>query len=132
GGKLERELEGDAGTLTCLAFSPDGTQLAGGSQEGQVTVWSLSTGAARGQLTRPGAQVASLGFSPDGKTVAVGLVPSGDRTAGATDRLLLWDVTTQQTRILPGHPSGTRCVSFAPDGRSLATGGDDGLLKVWE
>jgi hypothetical protein len=132
GGDLERELEGEAGTLTCLAFSPDGALVAGGAQEGLVTVWDLATGRSRGQLHRPGAQVASLAFSPNGKTVAVGLVPSGDRSAVATDRLLLWDVATQQTRILPGHPSGTRCVSFAPDGRTLATGGDDGLLKVWD
>ncbi len=131
GGQIVRELEGEAGTLSCLAFSPDGTHLAGGSQEGTVAVWDLATGKMRGRVERPHVRVASLTFSPEGKTVAAGLVPGAEQDA-ATDSLLLLDVATQKARTLPGHPLGTRAVSFAPDGRALATGGDDGLLKMWD
>jgi WD40 repeat protein len=38
----------------------------------------------------------------------------------------------QVRSTLPGHDRGTRCVAFAPDGLVLATGGDDGLMRLWE
>src|SRR5262249_35229138 len=31
-----------------------------------------------------------------------------------------------------GHPQGVQAVAFAPDGRRLATGGDDGAVVLWE
>ena len=33
---------------------------------------------------------------------------------------------------LTGHSSGVRSVAYSPDGRYLASGGDDGAIKIWE
>ena len=44
----------------------------------------------------------------------------------------LWDATTG--RMLwsrQGHSKVVECVAFAPDGESVASGGMDGVLKVW-
>jgi WD40 repeat protein len=44
----------------------------------------------------------------------------------------LCDLTTwKDLAVLPGHKSGVDGVAFAPDGRSLASGGVDGTTKVW-
>lgn len=46
--------------------------------------------------------------------------------------MILWDADTGALRrTLPGHRSPVRAVAFAPNGRSLATGSDNGRLRVW-
>jgi WD40 repeat protein len=45
---------------------------------------------------------------------------------------LLKPETGETIRTLPGHEFGTQCVSWSHDGRFLASGGQDGLVKVWD
>jgi WD40 repeat protein len=117
----------------CLAFSPDGKLLAAGSRRGVVAVWDLSTGQQRWRLERHGSLISALAFSPHGQTLAVGLLPAPGSTAPEAARVLLCDAGSGQVRhTLPGHPGGSRCVAFAADSRLLASGGDDGLVRLWE
>ena len=69
-----------------IAFSPDGTRLAGASWDGTIRVWDLSTGLERLKLTGHDGQVLSLAWSPDGKTLASG---------GYDSTFRLWNVAGQ-------------------------------------
>ena len=67
GRKLRLTLEGFERGVTYLAFSPKGEHIAAGTQDGQVWLWSASTGR-RTQVLDTGTRgVRSLAFSPDGK-----------------------------------------------------------------
>jgi WD40 repeat protein len=35
-------------------------------------------------------------------------------------------------RVLQGHKGTVRCVAYAPDGSHLASGGQDGIVRVWD
>ena len=57
-----------------MAFSPDGTLLAGAYADGYVRLWNLATGEAVGTPHPAGAgsggSVSGVAFSPDGKLLA--------------------------------------------------------------
>jgi WD40 repeat protein len=70
--------------------------------------------------------VASVAFSPDGKTVATG---------DSNGNIYLWDVGAgTRTAVLAdptSHGDGVTSVAFSPDGQMLATGDANGSTYVW-
>ncbi len=132
-GRLRCDWRGSLDEVSCIAFSPDGRTVACGSRQGTVKVWDVEHGVERARLDRKGACVSCLAYSPDRQTLAVGLQPPGEGGAGESSGVCLWSVTRHHVRAsLPGHPGGTRCAAFAPDGRTLATGGNDGCVVLWD
>jgi WD40 repeat protein len=45
----------------------------------------------------------------------------------------LWDVRTGKERAsLKGHTGGVSCVTYSPDGKTLASGSYDATIKLWD
>ena len=65
-----------------MAFSPDGKQVASGSNDKSVKLWNIETGTCESTMTRHSETVTSVAFSADGQWVVSG---SMDKT------IRLWD-----------------------------------------
>lgn len=115
-------LEGHDDWVWSVAFSPDGTQLATGSEDDTARLWDLATGREIARLDVD--WVWSVAFSPDGMRLATG---SKDNTAR------LWDLATGRAIAwLKGHELDVTSVAFSPDGTRLATGSDDATARLWD
>jgi WD40 repeat protein len=74
-------------------------------------------------LTRRSAGIWSLRFSPNGKTLAT----------THSKIMHLWDVSTgREIRRFLGHTGVASCLSFSPDGKTLASQGADWTIRLWE
>lgn len=105
-----------------LAFSPDGTRLAGAG--GGFTIWSVPDG--RGiSAARLGLEsVEAVAWHPDGVRLAV-----GDSHGGVS----LWDSRTGARifRTVVHGGFGPRHLAFLPDGRFVSTGADETAI-LWD
>ncbi len=75
-------LQGHAGAVFSVSFSPDGTQIVSGSNDWSVEVWDATTGNCLRTLQGHSGTVCSVAFSPDGSKIVSG---SNDNTVKVWD-----------------------------------------------
>jgi len=73
--------------------------------------------------TIPAGYVYDLAFTPDGKTII----------SGGTSELEIWSVENgNRIASIEGYSGSVKCVDVSADGKFVAAGGHDGVIRVWD
>jgi WD40 repeat protein/serine/threonine protein kinase len=112
---------------SALSFTPDGQSVVVASR-GTYLV-SVNAVPLFRTLPKRGQEAWALAFSPDSRTLAVGY---DDEDGHNRDTLLLWDVATLNVRASLPHDGLVPCLAFNSDGRVLASGCYDRMVRKWD
>ena len=131
--------------VASAAFSPDGKLVATGQApgrfrpgdgqiEGEVKLWDTATGAPRLTLRwQESEPPRGARATPNDATAAVAFSSDGDTLAGGIWRgVALWDTATGEMRRLWTTGSPVMALAYAPDGRVLAAGRQDGTVQLFD
>jgi WD40 repeat protein len=106
-----------------VAFSPDGTTVAGGDRIGVLRTFRVADGAPLLLIQAHNDYINALRYSPDGTRIATG---------SADHAVKLWDSTSGNPMgTLIGHTAGVNSLAFSPNGAWLASGAADNTVKLW-
>lgn len=143
-GRERAQLRGHTNVISALAFAPDGKTLASVGNDGTARLWESATGRALGILWTETNSLSTVAFSPDGRILASGTaqLPTGKRftstryappAEGMASHITFFDLSEGKIlRTFDAHADGIYALQFSPDGKTLASGGKDGVVNFWE
>lgn len=106
-----------------VVFSPDGSLLAGGSDDDRIRLWSTEHYEPVATWTGHRRWVNGVAFSPDGSLLVSG---SHDYEVG------IWEVQTGEAlNMLAGHETVVLRVAVNPAGTLIASISWDGSVRLW-
>jgi hypothetical protein len=130
--------------ITALAFTPDGRKMVVGGQH-EVTLWDWASGKLEKRLATRAERAYGMVFLPDGKLAVAGSRP------GQEGDVRIYDLNAGRAHLVNGIPmldgvhdkavlvkelaetdDSVLCIALSPDGKKLAAGGCDRLVRVWD
>jgi WD40 repeat protein len=127
--------------VNTVSFSPEGSVLVSGTSDGNIEIWDVKSKSRLDILKSNLSSINSVAFSSDGSMLAIG---GEDNWADAdwechnsdsvnAKFLQILDMKTNEViYVLDGHSEQVNSVAFSPNGQVLATGSDDGNVKLWD
>jgi WD40 repeat protein len=147
--------------LSAMTFSPDGSMILAGGRDRVLRVHNADTGSLIRDIPLSNGTIRSIGYAPDGKSIAVGgwwridflnaATWQKERSFAASAAIVVASYSNDGSLLFSSSDNGdircwelktretTRlsghegavCGAFAPDARSFATGDLAGTLRLW-
>ncbi|MDB9511046.1 AAA-like domain-containing protein [Kamptonema animale CS-326] len=124
---LLKPLYGHQDTVWEIATSPDGKLIASVSVDRTLKLW-WTDGSLWQTIKEKEYGFRSVGFSPDSRIMVTG---------SERGSVQLWDLGDRKKspikllRTLTGHQAAIYAIAIAPDGKTIASAGDDKTIKIW-
>lgn len=111
-------------SITSVSISADSRYVVSGGRAGYMKLWSLADGTLKSTFEHE-AQIYSVDFSPDQKTVAM---------SDENNAIHIFDVIDEKlvlNKRFIAHDNSVQAVQFSLDGKILASASADRLIKLW-
>ena len=118
-----KTLKEHPGPASDVRFSPSGDRLCAGYEDGHLALWTTSDWALQWDIQAHANSLTRAAFSPSGSLVATASLDGSAKLIEAQDGTPLFTLPVG---------SALYAVSFAPDGLTLATGGQDRMIRQWD
>lgn len=131
-GKRLLSLVGARSPIDDIAYSPDGSRIVTGGEDGTATVWDAHDGKRLYGLPDPGTGggVFGVGFSPDGAELA---------TADGLGHVRIWELGRRRVVRTIHSPQPLAGVAFSPDGTLVGAAqwgaynfSEDSASRAWD
>jgi WD40 repeat protein len=134
GKPVRRFQEGHEFLVSTAEFFPDGTHLATGAGDNSVRVWNVTAGTQEAVFA-PTGRIGTLAISRDGKWVVTGSMGND---------IQIWDAAVSEPgrprprdnekplATLAGHATEVSALAFSPSGDMLASGDEQGRVRLWK
>jgi len=130
--------------VNALAFTPDGKELVVGGHH-ELTVWNIATAKLVKRLYTRAERAYAIVFLPDGKLAVAGGRPGqegdvriydlGAKTGRTEDGVEILDGVSDP-KVLVKHlfdvEDSVLCLAITPDGKTLAAGGCDRAVRIFD
>ena len=116
--------ERHAAPVRCLDWSPNGLEIASGSEDGTVRRWNPDTGRQIGPTIETGHDwVLAIKYSPQSDNFATG---------GDDDMIRVWSKNGKLLIEIEGHDNLVSSLCWSKDGAHIFSGSDDRTIRKWQ
>lgn len=110
--------------VACATFHPGTSLLIVGFSSGVFGLWEMPAFTPVHTLSISNEKISSVAVNPSGEWLAFGAAKLG--------QLLVWEWQSESYVLKQqGHYFDMNTLAFSPDGQNIATGGEDGKVKLW-
>lgn len=125
-GRLVKRFDGHIERIRSLSFSPDGKYLASSGDDWTIRIWDIENLILVTVLNQHQDKVRNVIFSGDGKLISA----SQDNLICVWQRQI--DSFTLVNRFFMSETKELlRTVALSPDGKTITTGNDDNIIRLW-
>lgn len=116
------ELTGHTDWVRAAAFHPDGKHFATAGNDGVIRVWNLASKKIVRKFPAHPQAIYALAYAPNGQWLAA---------AGYERTIRIYSAEGRPLRTLTGPSDDNRALAIGPDSSTLAVGGRNGQVRVW-
>ncbi|MDB5309879.1 MAG: (Myosin heavy-chain) kinase [Gemmataceae bacterium] len=116
-----------------LAPAPDNTSALVATPEGKLLAVDVVAGKVTKEIDTERLRLSAVPvFGPGGKQFVLGFGAGFGPATTATIRVYDWESGKPTGAFFHGHTAAATCLAFSPDGKTLATGGHDTTILLWD